>query len=291
LCRWQAVEAVTLAIFFLEVIIKVLAEPTGGLGGWVQDAWNQFDVVVLAGLVTVWLIDRTSSSLNTTAMQALRLLRLLRSLRILRAAKVMPELLKILATLVRSTRSVAYIFGFMIIFMYMFAIIGSTLFKHNDPFHFGNVARAMISLFRVATLEDWTDVMYFQTYGCHGWGNYAADVEHNAAGEQTTKECTHEAFNITSPVFFVLYVIAIVFVVLNLFVGTIVNSSMESAAETKIKRQESLEWAEMQDELMKEEDHPEDEGQKFANPTHEFNDKSPSMFEDDNSRASERDSR
>jgi voltage-gated sodium channel len=260
--RLQVVELCTLVIFFVEVFFKVMAEPRRGMWGWFHDAWNQFDVLLLGGLVAVWIIDKTTTGtgleLSSTATQALRLLRLLRAFRILRAAKVMPELLKILATIVRSTRSVAYIFWFLMILIYMFAIIAATLFKHNDPFHFGNVGRAMVSLFRVATLEDWTDVMYFQTYGCDGWGNYAEVVEHDAAGEMTTKECVNEAFVFLSPFFFVVYVIAIVFVVLNLFVGTIVNSSMEAALEQKNKEKDAWEWAEMQALLMLEEDEDQD---------------------------------
>eukprot|EP01052_Picozoa_sp_SAG31_P036492 SAG31_NODE_4563_length_3135_cov_6.260359_3_plen_51_part_00 len=48
------------------------------------------------------------------------------------------------------------------IFFYIFAILGVTLFGKNDPFHFGSLGKAMLSLFRIATLEDWTDIMYFQ---------------------------------------------------------------------------------------------------------------------------------
>jgi hypothetical protein len=33
------------------------------------------------------------------------------------------------------------------------------LFKANDRFHFGSVPLAMVTLFRVATLEGWSDVM------------------------------------------------------------------------------------------------------------------------------------
>ena len=33
------------------------------------------------------------------------------------------------------------------------------LFRENDPFHFLNLHTAMLSLFRAATYEDWTDIM------------------------------------------------------------------------------------------------------------------------------------
>ena len=54
---------------------------------------------------------------------------------------------------------------------------GIYLFGANDPWHFGDLATAMLTLFRCATLEDWTDVMYINIYGCHryGGGIYAYD--------------------------------------------------------------------------------------------------------------------
>ena len=42
---------------------------------------------------------------------------------------------------------------------YIFGILGIILFSANDPFHFPNLHTAIITLFRCATLEDWTDVM------------------------------------------------------------------------------------------------------------------------------------
>ena len=40
------------------------------------------------------------------------------------------------------------------------------LFKVNDPWHFGSLHVAMLSLFRASTLEDWTDLMYINILGC-----------------------------------------------------------------------------------------------------------------------------
>ena len=37
---------------------------------------------------------------------------------------------------------------------YLFAILGMTMFRANDPIHFGSLATAMLTLFRISTLED-----------------------------------------------------------------------------------------------------------------------------------------
>ena len=34
-------------------------------------------------------------------------------------------------------------------------------------FHFETLPTAIITLFRMATMEDWTDVMYINYYGCY----------------------------------------------------------------------------------------------------------------------------
>ena len=39
-------------------------------------------------------------------------------------------------------------------------------FGANDPLHFRSVPIALLSLFRAATLEDWTDIMYISIFGC-----------------------------------------------------------------------------------------------------------------------------
>ena len=37
---------------------------------------------------------------------------------------------------------------------------GVHLFREHDPVHWGSLGVALLTLFRVMTLEDWTDVMY-----------------------------------------------------------------------------------------------------------------------------------
>ena len=62
--------------------------------------------------------------------------------------------------------SIGYIAIILVLFFYVFAIIGMIVFKKNDPWHFGTLPYAMLSLFRASTLEDWTDIMYINMYGC-----------------------------------------------------------------------------------------------------------------------------
>ena len=49
-----------------------------------------------------------------------------------------------------------------------------TIFGKNDPFHFGDLGSAMLTLFRIATQEDWTDIMYTNVYGCANYGAFGS---------------------------------------------------------------------------------------------------------------------
>ena len=48
----------------------------------------------------------------------------------------------------------------MFIIFYIYAAIGSTLFEDINPTLWGDITISMLTLFRVMTFEDWTDVMY-----------------------------------------------------------------------------------------------------------------------------------
>jgi len=64
-----------------------------------------------------------------------------------------------------SVASHRYIGMLLMLLFYLFAVLGVSVFGLNDPIHFGSLHMAFITLFRCATLEDWTDVMYINMYG------------------------------------------------------------------------------------------------------------------------------
>jgi voltage-gated sodium channel len=61
-----------------------------------------------------------------------------------------------------------YVMGLMFIIFYMYAAVGSLFFGHINDFLWGDIAVAMLTLFRVMTFEDWTDVMY-EVMEVYGW--------------------------------------------------------------------------------------------------------------------------
>ena len=91
-------------------------------------------------------------------------------LRVLKLLKAFPALQVIVVALISGLGSIAYIGVILVMVFYIFGILAMILYKANDPWHFGTVHISMVSLFRAATLEDWTDIMYTNVYGCSNYG-------------------------------------------------------------------------------------------------------------------------
>ncbi|MEQ9462336.1 MAG: ion transporter [Haliea sp.] len=133
--------------FLLEILFRFAACPHKRR--FFLDGWNIFDTIVVIGS----LIPLDNS-------EAVLLGRLLRVFRVLRLVSVVPELRFLINSLLKAIPRMGYIALLMFIIFYIYAAIGSMFFADTDEELWGDVAIAMLTLFRVATFEDWTDVMY-----------------------------------------------------------------------------------------------------------------------------------
>ena len=86
--------------------------------------------------------------------------RLLRIFRVLRLISIIPELRVLLAAFFKAIPRMGYVSLLMFIIFYIYAAAGSIFFQEINQTLWGNISIAMLTLFRVATFEDWTDVMY-----------------------------------------------------------------------------------------------------------------------------------
>lgn len=138
--------AVTL-FFLAEICVRMLAE--GSLRRFFSQGWNVFDfVIVVASLIPV---EESQMAL---------LGRLLRIFRVLRLVSLIPELRVLLNAFVSAIPRMGYVSLLMFIIFYIYAAVGSVLFDAINETLWGNISIAMLTLFRIATFEDWTDVMY-----------------------------------------------------------------------------------------------------------------------------------
>lgn len=133
--------------FLLEILFRFVACPHKRR--FFLDGWNIFDTIVVIGSLVP--LDNS---------EAVLLGRLLRVFRVLRLVSVVPELRFLINSLLKAIPRMGYIALLMFIIFYIYAAIGSMLFANIDEYLWGDVAIAMLTLFRVATFEDWTDVMY-----------------------------------------------------------------------------------------------------------------------------------
>jgi voltage-gated sodium channel len=144
---------IILGLFVFEIFTK-MASFGSRIHEFFKDGWNVFDFIIVG--VCFLPFDG----------QSIIVLRLLRVLRIVRLVGTIPELKLIVNTLLKSIPSMGYIVALLFILFYIYACLGTFLFRGNDPIHFESLHLSLLSLFRVATLEDWTDIMYTAVYGC-----------------------------------------------------------------------------------------------------------------------------
>ena len=137
-----------ITVFFLiEILFRFAACPNKKR--FLLDGWNLFDTLVVVG-----------SLIPLNNADAVLLGRLLRVFRVLRLVSVVPELRFLINSLLKAIPRMGYIALLMFIIFYIYAAMGSMFFAKVDENLWGDVAIAMLTLFRVATFEDWTDVMY-----------------------------------------------------------------------------------------------------------------------------------
>jgi len=202
------IDRIILWIFVAEAVIKILAE---GKRPWRYffNGWNVFDFTIVA----VCFMPFTGAWAPV-----LRLARILRTLRLISAV---PRLQVLVGALINSIPSMFYVSILLGLHFYIFAVMGTMFFRGNDPGHFGDLGLSFLTLFRVVTLEDWTDVMYTCVYG--------SDV-YPAQGAIPIGPDPH-AFGWLGVVYFVLFVVVGAMVMINLFIGVILTSISEAQAE------------------------------------------------------------
>jgi voltage-gated sodium channel len=153
-----------------------------------RDPWNCFDFVV----VGIALVP------NAGAFSVLRALRVLRMLRLI---SMVPSMRRVVSTLLAAIPGVLSIVGLLVLLVYVFAVMGTSLFADAAPDYFGDLGQSLWTLFQTLTGEAWPDI--------------AADVM---------------AEEPMAWIFFLLFILITTFVVLNLFLAVVVGA-MESVRD------------------------------------------------------------
>jgi voltage-gated sodium channel len=94
------------------------------------------------------------------------------------------------------------------IVFYVYGVVGVTVFGGIDPEHFGSLGASCLTLFQVLTLEGWVDVM---------------------APQQVM-------YPIMGPLYFISFILLGTMIVLNLFIGVIVNGMADAQSELLLEK-------------------------------------------------------
>lgn len=201
-------DIIIVAIFSVEIGLKILAF---GKKPWkyFAEGWNVFDFIVVA----VCLIPAVDTHFFAV-------FRILRVLRILRMITFFPKLRLLIAALLKSIPSMGYVILLIAILFYVYAIVGVFVFGKSDPMHFGDLHHTLVTLFKILTLEGWTDIMNAQIFGAAENGK--------------------EQIIVMWPFFyFASFILIGAMIIMNLFIGVIMNSMQESEKEMALEFQKS----------------------------------------------------
>lgn len=143
---------------------------------FLKDPWHWVAFIVILGWLPAF--DKNPQGLRSLVL-----------LRVLQYAMGLPKLRTLVYGTIGGMQMMVFIVVSIMLIVYVYAIVGLSLFKENDPWHFGDLQRAMTTLFRAATLEDWTEVFYVNYFGCN---EYAAGIYVAVGQEQKLRYSTCE---------------------------------------------------------------------------------------------------
>ncbi len=180
-----------LAVFVLEIGLKLAACGRQPLR-YFADGWNVFDFLIVVACFL------------PAAGPFAAVLRLSRVLRLLRLVHALPKLQLLVGALLKSLSAMGYVSLLLGLLFYIYAVAGVHLFGRSDPADFGSLPTALLTLFRVVTLDNWGDFF-----------NRAVAV----------------APPLLVSLYFVTFIVLGTMIILNLFIGIIMNSMAEMHKE------------------------------------------------------------
>jgi voltage-gated sodium channel len=238
----NALEIFVVIIFALEVLIKVISY---GKRPWEyfigeEGVWNTFDFIVVVFSMPFF------SDITGNNSPAIRIVsRVFRLFRVAKIVHQIPALQVIVKGLIGGIKSIVYVVTLLVLIFYIYAVFGVFMFKGNDPFYFRTVPTALLTLFRVCTLENWGENMYINAFGCKEFdGNiYLTQddvdiIEWNQLPSMYKCDKPTAQFGLAL-FYFCSFVIFSSLVMLSLFIGVITMSMQESLNDMRKEVEEN----------------------------------------------------
>ncbi len=162
-----------------------------------RDGWNVFDFTIVA--LCVLPVGGPFAAV----------LRLVRTLRLLRLVTALPKLQLLVGALIKSLSSMGYVGLLLGLIFYIYAVTGVHLFGQASPEYFGNLRAALLALFQMITLDDW----------------------------RTMYDSAQAAAPFAATPYFVSFILLGTMIMLNLFIGIVMNSMSEMHDELEELKQ------------------------------------------------------
>jgi len=176
-----------------------------------KDPWNIFDFLIVA----VCLLPFNS--------QYVAVFRLVRLLRVFKLITALPRLQILIGALIKSIPSMNYVGILLLLLTYVYAVMGVFLFGKNDPDNFYDLGTSILTLFKVVTLEGWADIFDTNFYGAD-----LAEYARHKGIDPIPKPAPVAAI-----IYFVTFILLGTMIMLNLFIGVIINGMDEAKAENE----------------------------------------------------------
>lgn len=211
------------AVFIVEAIMKLCA-----LGPviYLQEKWNQLDVIiVLLSIIGIVLeeLETKIIPINPTIIRVMRVMRIARVLKLLKMARGIRALLD---TVMQALPQVGNLGLLFFLLFFIFAALGVELFGRlecseqypcqglGEHAHFANFGMAFLTLFRVATGDNWNGIM-----------KDTLRDDCDDAPDCVKNCCVNQ---LIAPIFFVIFVLMAQFVLVNVVVAVLMKHLEES---------------------------------------------------------------
>ena len=228
----QVVQLCILFIFFIEVLLRWHGRRS--TREYFADRWNWFDVFILIIGIIPEVACILFTEMDDQQNSVFATLRVLRIVQLTRSIRAIEELRVLIGVLLKSIKSLSYIAVLFLLVMYIYAIMGVTLFKNKDysqsehleltisnPDPYGSLGEAFFTLFRILTGEDWTDLRYNLLTNEHTIRTEKMVGDDLVPDNMNT---VPKASNWVVTIYHVSWMVIAAYLLVNLVVGAIVNN-------------------------------------------------------------------
>ncbi len=153
-------------IFIAEMALKLMGV---GIVGYLSDAMNYVDgIVVIFSVIELIFLNSSGSSGVFRAFQAFRIVRTFRVVRMVRLLRALRSMRLLIQVIGDTIASFAYIGMLLLIFIFIYSLVGMQLFGGRFNFqadgkprqNFDSFNRAFLSIYQVLTIENWQSLLY-----------------------------------------------------------------------------------------------------------------------------------